>query len=305
MNSESDQRVSVVVPVYNRQALCERALRSILAQGASGIEIIVVDDCSQPPFVLSAELAAAPSIRLLRHDDNRGASAARNTGIAAARGEWIALLDSDDYWLPDALRPRLAVAEQTFTATGDPMIVHAAGFVSDNHRTQQRSVRVPIESADPIDFASGCWFAPGSTLIARKEAFDRVGPYDSTLGRLEDLDWFLRLALSGGRLQVWNGIAAVVEIGDSTPIAAVEAAARQLQTKFADRSSPMRLAPHLLRHLDAYLDVERAASSVAARHWWATTYFLARSFVRVPRTSIHLKRFWDYPTSTERLTQLE
>jgi glycosyltransferase involved in cell wall biosynthesis len=91
-------RVSVIITVYKRQVLCERALRSAIAQDIDEMEIIVVDDWSEPPFVLPAEVAAMPNVRLIQHNENLGESGARNTGVAAAKGEWIAFLDSDDYW---------------------------------------------------------------------------------------------------------------------------------------------------------------------------------------------------------------
>src|SRR5262245_16329081 len=81
-------RVSVVIPVHNRQILCERALRSALAQCVSRLETIIVDDGSRPPFQLPADLAGTPNIRIIRHDRNRGPAAARNTGVDTARGEW-------------------------------------------------------------------------------------------------------------------------------------------------------------------------------------------------------------------------
>src|SRR4051794_31221399 len=85
-------RLSVIIPVYNRQALAERAIRSALAQSIEGMEIVVVDDGSQPPFLLPDDIKASPHVSLVRHDSNRGPAAARNSGIANARGEWIALL---------------------------------------------------------------------------------------------------------------------------------------------------------------------------------------------------------------------
>src|SRR5215467_11260571 len=128
-------RVSIVTPVYERQTLAERALRSARSQDVDGMEIIAVDDASEPPFELPADLAADPRIRMVRHEENRGAGRARDTGVAAAQGEWIAFLDSDDYWLPGTLAPRLELAERAFAATRDPMVAYAAGFVLDR-RTQ-------------------------------------------------------------------------------------------------------------------------------------------------------------------------
>ena len=95
------------------------------------MEIVVVDDGSVPAFELPADLAADPGVQVIRHEQNRGAGRSRDTGVAAAHGEWIAFLDSDDYWLPGTLAPRLEMAERAFAATGDPMVAYSAGFVLD------------------------------------------------------------------------------------------------------------------------------------------------------------------------------
>src|ERR1700739_3061214 len=117
-------RVSVVIPVYDRQALGERALRSACSQEVDGMEIVVVDDSSDPPFALPADLVVDPQVRVLRHEENLGAGRARDTGVAVARGDWIAFLDSDDYWLPGTLGPRLQFAERPFVASGGPQGAH-------------------------------------------------------------------------------------------------------------------------------------------------------------------------------------
>src|SRR5215510_6987908 len=136
-------RVSVIIPVYNRPELGERAVRSAVAQRVDGMEVIVVDDCSQPPFRLALDIAAKPNVRLIRNETNGGESVARNNGVAVAKGNWIAFLDSDDYWLADTLRPRLEFAEREFLAENDVMAAYAAGFVVDNKRTGQRQARIP------------------------------------------------------------------------------------------------------------------------------------------------------------------
>src|SRR5262249_55465295 len=135
--------------VYDRQGLGERALRSARDQDVAGMEIVVVDDGSNPPFGLPADLVSDPQVRLVRHETNRGAGCARDTGAAAARGDWIAFLDSDDYWLPGTLAPRLELAERGFAATGDPMVAYAAGFVLDRKLNRQhgQGTRIPLPSA--------------------------------------------------------------------------------------------------------------------------------------------------------------
>lgn len=105
--------ISVVLPVYNRARELERALASIAGQTRPVDEVIVVDDRSTDRSVEAACAFRGPfEVVVLRHDRNAGASAARNTGLAAARGRWVAFLDSDDEWLPDKIERQLAVVQQ-------------------------------------------------------------------------------------------------------------------------------------------------------------------------------------------------
>jgi len=294
-------RVSVIIPVYNRPELGERAVRSAVAQRVDGMEVIVVDDCSQPPFRLALDIAAKPNVRLIRNETNGGESVARNNGVAVAKGNWIAFLDSDDYWLADTLRPRLEFAEREFLAENDVMAAYAAGFVVDNKRTGQRQARIPKESARVLDFASGCWFAPGSTTLCRKEAIDRVGPSDPRLRRLQDVDWFLRLALAGGKIRVWAAVAAVIETGPKPAIATLEESAHHLRSKYAGKDCALCLPAQLMRRLEAYLDVERASVFASQARWFPMIYHLARSLWRVPRFTLPLERFWFYDAVPLRL----
>lgn len=105
--------VSIVTPVFNREALVERAVASCLRQDEQDWEQIVVDDGSTDGSAAAVARHRDARIRLLRHERNRGVSPARNTGVRAARGRWVLFLDSDDELLPGALgtiRRRAAVA---------------------------------------------------------------------------------------------------------------------------------------------------------------------------------------------------
>ena len=116
-------RVTVIVAAYNVQHLIGRALDSVRCQTNEDWEVIVVDDASTDatPFVVGAIAEADERIRLIHQDQNRGPAAARNRGIAEARGDWVAVLDADDAWLPERLERLLAVARDT-----------GANFVADN-----------------------------------------------------------------------------------------------------------------------------------------------------------------------------
>src|SRR5262245_10224002 len=112
MSSEGGRmvEVSVVIPTYNRARTLGRAVQSVLRQAGIDLELVVVDDGStEPPGDNLAEVMANDRrVRCIRHTENRGAQAARNSGIREARGGWIAFLDSDDYWLPGSLAIRLS-----------------------------------------------------------------------------------------------------------------------------------------------------------------------------------------------------
>jgi glycosyltransferase involved in cell wall biosynthesis len=287
-------RVSVIIPVFNRQKLGERALRSAVAQELNGMEIVVFDDCSTPPFEIPADLKGRADISLLRSEHNEGESASRNAAVAAARGSWLAFLDSDDYWVAGSLQPRLGAAELAYSARKDPLTVHVAGFEIDHKLRGYREVRIPVGSDDTLMFASGCWFCPGSTSLLRKEAFNIVGPCDVALRRLQDMDWYLRLALAGGRIDVWNDVVAVVERGPKVSITSFEIAVEHLRSKYASLSSPHRLSPLHLRRMEAYFDIERASIFYAQRNWIRMFYVMARSLAREPRLTLHLERFWHH-----------
>ncbi len=277
--------VSVVMPVYARQASGEAALRSALAQTPSPEEAIAVDDASPEPFVLPPDLASDPRIRVIRHERNLGAAAARNTGIRAASSSWIAFLDSDDLWLPGKLAAQLDIARTapalSCVVTGFRRIYAASGLVREE---------VPVPAETPRMLASGCWFCPGSTALIARETFACVGFFDERLCRLEDLDWFLRLALSGGRVVVARHLGAEIAIGLRPSVERVSDAAEKIAAKWLQGGT--MLEPAVARRLAAYLDLERAAALRNAHRPIGSTVRLARSLVLRPRLRLQLERWW-------------
>lgn len=135
-------KVSVIIPAYNAATSLPSALASARGQSLQDIEIIVVDDASgdDTAAVAAAAAAADPRVRLLRSDRNRGAAAARNRAMAAAEGEWLALLDADDSFTPDRLARLVALGE-----AGD------ADIVADNLRLIAPSGVVIGDALRPTD----------------------------------------------------------------------------------------------------------------------------------------------------------
>lgn len=183
--------ISVIIPTWNRAPLLERALGSVLAQRLPCTELIVVDDGStDDTAALLARLAAGASvpIRLLRQE-NRGAAAARNLGIRAARGSLLAFLDSDDWWLPD----KLALQAAALAANPAFLISHTREiWFRHGQRVNQRKKHDPPHGHIFTTCLEMCVVGM-STMMARRELFDRYGLFDERLPCCEDYDFWLRV----------------------------------------------------------------------------------------------------------------
>jgi len=166
--------------------MTQAAVASIRAQEMPqgwSVEIVVVDDGSSEPLELE-------NLRLVRHEQNRGAAAARNSGIANATGDYIAFLDSDDIWLPGKLVAQLeAMNKYGWRASCTSYVLAKQG------KRDIVSPRYPTTTLGLDELVWGCFVSPGSTLICRRDVFDDIGVFDTTLPRLEDWDWLLRYVM--------------------------------------------------------------------------------------------------------------
>jgi glycosyltransferase involved in cell wall biosynthesis len=183
--------VSVIIPTYNRADLLPEAIRSVLSQTITDFELIIVDDGSSDDTRQLVETFADPRIRYI-YQENKGISGAMNTGLGAARGDYIARLDSDDRWLPTILAEQLAI----FEAHPEIGIVYAKAQAMDiNGNPMAQTLGAPghfpgqtFKSLLYGDFGSAI-----STLV-RRECYERIGGYDTHLKANEDWDVWIRLA---------------------------------------------------------------------------------------------------------------
>jgi glycosyltransferase involved in cell wall biosynthesis len=182
-------RVSVIIPTHNRAAWLAEAVGSVLAQTYQDFELLVVDDGSTDG---TAEVLAglAGQITCLRHPHRRGVSAARNTGIAAARGEWLAFLDSDDLWLPEKLARQLDFIR---THPGlrlcqtEEIWVRRGVRVNPPRSCRKVGGRIFLPSLER------CLVSP-SAVVLHRSLIDEHGGFDESLPAAEDYDLWLRLA---------------------------------------------------------------------------------------------------------------
>lgn len=171
--------VSVIIPVFNREKYLAAALDSVFAQTYRPIEVIVVDDGS---IDNSAAIAQAYSEVQYFYQSNQGVSVARNTGIAAAKGEFIAFLDSDDRWYPNKLsiqinemltHPDLGITATQFLNYLEPETEPPSWF-NPNTELGERSLIIP------------------STFVVRQSVFQQIGTFSPAYLAAEDTEWIFR-----------------------------------------------------------------------------------------------------------------
>jgi glycosyltransferase involved in cell wall biosynthesis len=180
-------QISVVIPSYNRKHSLARALQSVLDQESPVDEIILVDDGSSDGSGAMVE-QTFPGVKILRQE-NLGVSAARNRGIEAARFDWIALLDSDDSWLPC----KIATIRQAHRQQPDFVLFHSDEiWVRNGVRVNpmikhRKSGGWIFEQCLPL-----CAISPSASVM-KKTVLESLGMFDETLPACEDYDLWLRL----------------------------------------------------------------------------------------------------------------
>ncbi|MFI5361857.1 MAG: glycosyltransferase family 2 protein [Elusimicrobiota bacterium] len=195
-------RVSVVIPAYNVAPFIGEALESVFSQTFADYEVIVVNDGS--PDTQELESALAPRLSRLRYikQANQGASAARNAGLKAARGEFVAFLDADDAWLPEYLKRQLKFLDER---GADLVCADAAifGETRDAGRTFMQLYMGTAPAAGGVTFldllsAEKCLITSG--ILVRLKTVLEVGLFDEGLRNAQDYDLWMRLARHNARL---------------------------------------------------------------------------------------------------------
>ena len=185
-----DALVSVIIPIHNGEKYLDDAINSVLHQSHSQFEIIAVDDGSTD---LSAEAVKQHGSRVRYvYQDHAGTGAARNTGVAMSRGDYLAFLDQDDVWEPEKLSCQIDAF--TNTPTLDAVFGYLEQFPS-GQIAGDKGLEIPIS----LKRRPG--ISPSGMLVAR-HAFHRVGWFDVCLKIAEWADWYLRAVDCGLRMKI-------------------------------------------------------------------------------------------------------
>jgi glycosyltransferase involved in cell wall biosynthesis len=186
--------VTVVIATYNRAHLLGRSIRSVLEQTYSDLELIVVDDASSDNTAEVVLHFDDKRVKYMRRETNGGPSAARNAGIIASTGEFVAFNDSDDEWLPDKLERQMGAFEIAPPQVG---VVYCDFWsISDGGKALCRLPHITPE--DGMVFRrtlafpeSGIWLG---TAVVRRICFGEAGMLDETLHAFEDAELFMRVS---------------------------------------------------------------------------------------------------------------
>jgi len=182
--------VSVVVITYNAADYVGRAVESVLQQTWKNLELIVVDDGSTDGTPRVIERFKDDRLKYLRQE-NQGPNAARNQGIRHSRGEFVAFLDSDDWWLPDKLCRQVAVAGQNPNA--GLIYSFAVGVNASGDETARMDAVVTGRVLERL-LLGQCIAGSASSVMVRSKTIDTVGMFDESLHYAEDWEYWIRIA---------------------------------------------------------------------------------------------------------------
>ena len=180
-------KISVIIPTYNRKHTLKRAIDSVLSQTFKPYEIIIVDDGSKDG-TKEWLLQNYPSVQYI-HQPNNGVSSARNKGIQISQGSWIALLDSDDEWMPEKLEYQSRFLE----VNRDSSFCHTNEiWIRNGVRVNQMKKHKKYGGDIFKHCLDICRISPSSSII-NKNVFEEVGAFDESLTVCEDYDLWLRV----------------------------------------------------------------------------------------------------------------
>jgi len=186
--------VSVILPTYNRASLLPKSIESVLPQSYLNLELIIVDDGSTDCTADLVNKINDSRISYIRHNQNLGAAAARNTGIKNARGDYLAFQDSDDEWLPDKLEKQIGVISKENYEVGvvycDMLRIDDSGYiwrwqspdVTNGNLINENNLNYQVANLSIV------------TMLIRKECFEKVGLFDERFPRFIDMELCIRLS---------------------------------------------------------------------------------------------------------------
>ncbi len=249
--------ISVIIPTYNDAKTISRAISSALGQTVSVDEIIIVDDDSEDDTKAVVQAFDDDRIEYVRHDQNQGGSAARNTGLEYASGDYIAYLDADDEWLPRKLEKQLDELKSRSNSwvavhcnrTWDVSLHSKVAFALSAIIGRKKS-EVPKEGGDELikevltlNLSTGA-----STLLVKRGTVEAIGGFDPEFPRHQDWEFLIRILQQGKIAYVDESM--VIKHGTGRPsVEAYEEGKQVLLTNFVDEIEELEAKGYDITHI--------------------------------------------------------
>lgn len=266
------------------------AIDSVLSQNIE-TNIILIDDCSSPALTLPKRLRSLNNIVQLKTEKNSGAGSARNLGVENCVTEWVSFLDSDDTLLPNTLRDRFDFAKiQSADRENNDLLIFACGWNEPFGDSAEFRIRIPNPANSAEQFSSGCWYCPGSCIIAKRTVF-MDHRFDPELRRLEDFDMSIRLGLSGAELITIPRSGVEITPSGTGTQSIINMSAQSILTKHIDLAVSK---PALWKLIRAYLWLELSSAHFRETKFVSAVVALARSLAIKPRLKRHFSPGWKY-----------
>jgi glycosyltransferase involved in cell wall biosynthesis len=184
--------VNVIIPTYNRSALLQKAIDSVLNQTHVNLELIVVDDGSDDDTGALLDRYKKKSAKkiLVIHQNNKGPAAARNRGISESSAEYIAFLDSDDWLHPEKIGLQLAVMDENIGS----LISHTQEIWYRDGMLLNQKIKHRKQSGNIFDRCLDLCAVSMSTVMLKRQLIEQVGVFDEDLPCCEDYDYWLRVS---------------------------------------------------------------------------------------------------------------
>ena len=286
--------VSVVIPAYRSAGYIADTLASVFNQTHADLEVIVINDGSPDTADLVAALAPWRDRIVYLEQENAGAGAARNAGLAVARGEHVAFLDADDRWLPGFLESQLRYLREH----PECEMVYADARLTGDTPLAGRTFMETTPSQGPVTFrsllAQDCTVLT-SSVVVRRGVVDAAGRFDVSLRRGQDFDLWLRLAHRGTNIAYQREplIERIVRADglSADPVTELERAMRVLngiQTKLPLEPSDRGMLQRRVTALGAALELERGKRCLRAGQFEPARRHFQRSMAFEPQWKLRL-----------------
>lgn len=286
--------ISVIIPAFRSAGYIAATLTSVFTQRCPPLEVIVINDGSPDTQDLIRAIAPWRSQLVYIEQENAGAGAARNAGLAVARGEFVAFLDADDKWLPGFLESQTRYLEQH---PGVDMVYADARLTGDTPLAGQ-TFMATTPSVGEVTFstllAQQCTVLT-SSVVVRRSVVDAAGRFDASLRRGQDFDLWLRLAHRGARIEYQpeplierivraDGLSADPVTELERAIGVLNGLGGKLALSLVDRASLQRR----VTTLGASLELERGKQSLRAARFEVARRHFQRSLALEPRWKLRM-----------------